>query len=329
MKRNVKGEVAAIATVGMLSAFLLLKHSNLSSFIPFQIPFISHAATQSQPEYVPVGKMVLDGDYELGPDWMLHMDNASSFLLSKKGKQIYSEEFANANRSQPVLLSGSGLNGYVKDLTNSGQSDFVIEQQRPDSTSRTGESYTYTIYTLGDNGVTRHFAQELDGPAVFKDAPTKGLSEEVWQDSSFTDFGSDKHVGSKEEVLLQWNGGQWEFSQSLMKQNPLKPAELNKLAADIDSKIIRYDTPTADNAQAKRLEIHPNAWQPLVHMIYHGDSWQAWNVLDRVWKNNETALLDDGSKNPITKEEFWNRIWKRVKQSPYGEAIRAMNGVTD
>jgi len=309
----------------MLSAFLLLKHSNLSSVIPFKIPFISQ--TQTESEYVPVGKMVLDGDYELGPDCMLHIDNARSFSLSKNGKQTYSEELGRVNRAGPVLLSGSGLNGYVKDITGSGDSDFVIEQQWADNTSRTGERFSYTIYTLGDNGITRHFTQELDAPAVFKDV--KGVSEEVWQDGSFTDFGSDKHVGAKEDVLLQWDGTSWEFSQGLMQQRKLNPAALTKLAADIDSRLIRYETPTADNPHAKRIEIHPNAWQPLVHLIYHGDSSQAWEILKRVWKDDETALLDDGSKEPITREEFWNQIWKRIQTSPYGESIRAMNGVTD
>src|SRR5207302_6556490 len=106
----------------------------------------------------------------------------------------------------------------------------------------TGELYTYTLYVLSDGALVRHLPQQFDSPIELRDLNTDGVSEELCKDRTMVEFANTKRCGPSEEIILQWDGNGWEFSSTLMKKKSLATEEFNKLVADVDSRIIHFDT---------------------------------------------------------------------------------------
>jgi hypothetical protein len=327
MKRNIKGELGAV-TVVLLSGFLLVKHTSLGAMLPFKLT--PNSAAQ-QIDYQPIGRMVLEGDYDLSQDLMLHTDKTNGdvqeFTLNKKGKPIYKELIATSETCRPISLPGTAGSGYLKDVTGDTEPDFIMEQLERNAGGTSNNRYTYTVYSLNDTGVTRYQPEHFEQPVQFKDFDKDGVAEAVCKDTTLVDFGNNKHSGQMHEVICSWTGTAWDFSAGLMKQKPLSADALKKVTADLDSMLLRYDTTDDKGTAGKRIELHANAVALIADMIYHGNAAQANVILKRVWADNETAMLDDGSTTPVSRQEFWKNLWSRLDAGPFGNALNNLNAV--
>jgi hypothetical protein len=320
MKLNFKGEWKGIATIGIISAFLLISHSGFAALIPFRL--VPKAPVVDNEEKL-IGRLIRDDEYELSPEWLLRRDG--EMRVNYKGKTVY-EEHLGESQWKPLILPDTAGSGYLKDLNGDTDPDFVIEQ----TTNQDGiEHFNYTLYTIADGHVRRFASQDSPKPWSFRDFNKDGVYELVQSDVSFIDFANSTHLGQPQDVVCSWGTPRWYFATDLMLHKQLKPAQLDKLAEDISSKIIRYDTvDTTSGKPAKRIEIHPNAWMPIVELIYHGDAAQAKQVLNRVWKADETAMLDTGSDTVTDRETFWKQIWSRIETSPFASELKSMNNIS-
>jgi hypothetical protein len=320
MKLNLKTEWKGVATIGIISAFLLISHSGFAALIPFRL--VPKAPVVENEKLI--GRLIRDDEYELSPEWLLRRDQ--DMRVNYKGKTVYEEHLNPTATWKPVILPDTAGSGYLKDLNGDADPDFVIEQ----TTNANGiEHLTYTLYTISDGHVQRFASQESPKPWSFRDLDKDGVYELVTSDVSFIDFANNAHLGQPQEVVCSWGTPDWYFATALMQHKHLKPAEMNKLAEDISSKIIRYDTVDTTTAKpAKRIEIHPNAWTPIVELIYHGDAVQAKQLLNKVWNADETAMLDTSSDTITDRETFWKRIWTQIEKSPFAADLKSMNNIS-
>lgn len=319
MKRNIKGELAAVCSVCLLGGFLLIKHSGLN------LPLLN----KQQQDYVPLGKVVLDGEYELAGDWLLRIPDTTEMTVCLNGKTVYREHLAGDECVAPVRLPGSAGGGYCRDLNGDGNDEFIVEAQTATGTDDAGlassRRYDYTIYSVDKDGVTRYPSASFDDEVSFADENKDGVLEMISRDGAFRDFMNDKHLGAPLPVICEWNGSGFSFSQALMKKTPPSAAQLEKLAADVNAKIVRYDTTTPTGKQEKHIEIHPDAWQPVLELVYHGNSAAARKLLSKVWADDEYAVFDTAPDTKVSREDFWKSLWQQVNGSQYASAIRQMN----
>lgn len=318
---NNKLGVMTITAAAVLAAILCIKHTSLGAMIPFKVVEKQNAG------YKPVGKLILDGDYDLGDGWLVHTDGgdsySSEFSLSKNGKIVYAERVGANDTLKVLTLPGTAGSGYLTDLNGDGSPDFLVEEHTHDARSGKGEQYRYTMYSLG-NSISRSVSQQTDEPIELRDVNKDGVCEAIVKDHALNDFGTNHHNGPSEEVVCSLAGAGWAMAPQMMQKPPLSKTAFDQLRAEVDSKIIRYDT-TEAGATHQRLELHPNAWEPIAHLIYQGNGKQARQLLDAVWSSDQKALLDDGNNTPISKDQFWHQLWVAITSSEYGDDIRCMN----
>jgi hypothetical protein len=215
------------------------------------------------------------------------------------------------------------------DITGDGQPDLVIREY-------TGGAHCCSLFHIFEIGNNFRHIQTIDLEDFndynegFRNLDGDSALELLRRDYTFA-YWNECFAGSPApEVILKYSGdsGQYVVAPNLMKKRPWRQVELYETAEKISS-LRDWKDPepslmvsshqsglwTAPNPNYPKI-VPSDLWREMLTLIYTGNMYQAWKLLDLAWPEGLEG-----------KSEFLEKFKAQLATSPYWKKIQEMNRV--
>ncbi len=186
------------------------------------------------------------------------------------------------------------------DITGKGLHALVI-------TEHTGGSHCCCFFHIFEIGKKFRFIQTIDATHTespfFENLDNDPDLELKIYDWTFAYWKASFAQSPAPEVILKFNGTQYEIATNIMRRPPSETKELNALSEEIRS------LPRWDNEHDP---IPERLWEEMLNLIYSGNMDQAWLLFDSAWHEKvkgKKQFLED-FKNQLKSSPYWTEIEK-------------------
>src|SRR6266567_2643347 len=227
-------------------------------------------------------------------------------VISRDGKPAYKRTglVFQIGGSPDLPLEGKQdeLTPIGTDVTGLGIPDLVIGEW----TGGAHCCFVFHVFELGPEKLRK--AATIDGKhsdrAQFQDIDHDGRFEFLMNDWTFAYWRTGFMQSPTPDLILRFRDGKFRLALDLMRKPSPTDGELAQRAKDIAQKWDSFESGPPHEY-----------WGELLELIYSGNAESAWRFADQCWPRDK-----DG------KEEFMRDFRKQLRQSPYWDELRELNG---
>ncbi len=244
-----------------------------------------------------------------------------------------------SKRTRPVHTFDGGVEDFISTSEKLASSPFV-HFDRDGALNlivahNLGNAATiYKIYSLQGGGEELSAISATRSEAQFIDIDHDGVCEVITSDPTFFGWKTSNAYSPMPIVVLKLHHKRFKLATTLMRTNPpseSRQQEILKSWRKICTLSLASSNPTSERLKPSQMtfKLAPVVWRDMLNLIYSGNSYIAFNLLNKFWTPSCFAtnleVNDDCTEVRTSKEKFEMMFLHNLSGSEYLQELKVLN----